>query len=148
MSGLVEPLLRSTRRSTTPLKVLVLVVVAGLPMISRLLRTPVGAFSMFERLERYHLRLFASTPSGEHEVRLRTLGPHLSLSAQQIVLPAENNAIGADQVPLVAGGLDDLAALVCKLEPGATSTRAQLTRTPLGSSAWTQVVDHPCRSQP
>lgn len=141
----MQPLLRSISRNATPLKVLVLGVVVGLPLLSRLLGTPVGAFSMFERLERYHLRLYARTPAGVREVPLRTLAPHLSRAARRIVLPAQSNAIGADQVPLLAGGLDDLAVLVCKLEPGATSTRAELTRTPLDASAWTEVVDQPCR---
>jgi hypothetical protein len=127
------------------LKVVVLVVVLCLPLVSRSLGTPVGAFSMFERLERYRLMLFVRTAAGEREVHLRRLAPHLSHAAQRIVMPAECNAWGADQVQLLAGGLDDLAALVCQLQPEAISVRAELIRTPLRSNAWTQALEHPCR---
>lgn len=140
----MRSLLQSISRNASQLKVLVLVAVGCLPLVSRLLGTPVGAFSMFERLERYRLEVSARTLGGEREVPLRTLAPHLSRSAQRIVMPAASNALGADQVPLLAAGLDDLAALVCELRPGASSARVQLTRSPLNASAFTQVVEHPC----
>ena len=124
-----------------------LAVVLCLPVVSRSLGTPVGAFSMFERLERYRLTLHVRTAAGERQVALKRLIPHLSQAAQRIIMPAESNALGADQVPLLAGGLPDLAVLVCRLHPGATSARVQLTRSPLRSNPWTQAVEHSCKSQ-
>jgi hypothetical protein len=90
--------------------------------------TFVGAFSMFTRLERYHLELAVRTASGEQPVALRSLAPHLSKEAKRVILPAQGYAIGADQVDLVAGGLDDIARLVCDLRPEATHALARLSR--------------------
>lgn len=94
----------------------------------------VGSFTMFKRLERYHLELWLETEHGEREVPWRSLAPHLSLEAARILLPAEGFAVGADQVDLVATGLPDLARLGCALHPEARSARVQMTRDPFDSS--------------
>jgi hypothetical protein len=98
------------------------------PFLARAAGTPLGAFSMFARLERYHLELTIQTPSGEEPLKLNRLAPHLSRDARRVILPAAGYAVGGDQVDLLEGGLEDIARLVCQLRPRARAVRARLYR--------------------
>jgi hypothetical protein len=85
---------------------------------------------MFSRVVRYHLDLGVRLGGTERRVSVRSLAPHLSRAARPIVLPAEGQAIGADQVDVVAFGLGDLARLLCELHPEADRAAARLTDDP------------------
>jgi hypothetical protein len=85
---------------------------------------------MFHRVVRYHLDLGVVGRGTERAVSVRSLAPHLSRQARPILLPADGQAIGADQVDVVAHGLPDLARLLCELHPGAERARARLTQDP------------------
>jgi hypothetical protein len=117
------------------------------PFVSRAFGSYVGASTMYTRLERYHLQLSVQTPTGAEPVSLRSLAPHMSRDARNTLLPAEGHAVGADQVAIVAGGLGDLAHLLCSTHPQAISARAQLERSGLFDPQVTfQVADRPCGS--
>lgn len=104
------------------------------PFVAQASGSVVGSFTMFNRIERYHLELWLETPEGARQVRLRTLAPHLSRDAARILLPAEGFAVGADQVDLVADGLTDLARLVCSLHPEARAASVRMVRDPFDAS--------------
>jgi len=115
------------------------------PFVAQAYGTFVGAFAMFTRLERYHIAASVRTPSGEQPVALRSLAPHLSKEAKRVILPAQGYAIGADQVDLVAGGLGDIARLVCELRRDAASARVELDRGPLSQPATSRTqAELPC----
>jgi hypothetical protein len=116
------------------------------PFVAQASGTFVGAFTMFSRLERYHLELGIVTASGEEPVNLSTLRPHLSRDARRVILPAQGYAVGADQVDVLAGGLVDIARLVCELRPSANAAQVRLYRGPFGrrETALTQ-AEQPCR---
>jgi hypothetical protein len=113
---------------------LLLALVVLPPFAAQVSGTVVGSYTMFSRLERYHIELVQKDTAGQHRLSLRALRPHLSPAARRILLPAEGHAVGADQIDLVVDGLADLARLVCALTPGATSATARLTRDPFDSS--------------
>jgi hypothetical protein len=100
------------------------------PFFAQATGNVVGSFTMFNRLERYHIELSTITPEGIEAVPIRTLARHLSPEARRILLPAEGYAVGADQVDLTVFGLTDLAKLLCARHPGALRARARLTRDP------------------
>jgi hypothetical protein len=100
------------------------------PFVAQAAGSMIGSFTMFNRLERYHLELWIETARGKREIPFQSLAPHLSPEAARILLPAEGYGVGADQVDLVAAGLPDLARLGCALYPEAESARVELTRDP------------------
>jgi hypothetical protein len=101
------------------------------PFVARAFGTGLGAFAMFTRLERYHLDLGVQTRAGEERVEVRSLAPHLSRDARQIILPAASHGFGQEQIDELAGGLADIGVLLCALRPDAVSARARLSRGPL-----------------
>lgn len=100
------------------------------PFLAQASGSVVGSFTMFNRIERYHLETWIETEQAERSVRLRVLAPHLSPEAARILLPAEGYAVGADQVDVVANGLADIARLLCELYPNARGARVRLVRDP------------------
>jgi hypothetical protein len=98
------------------------------PFFAQATGTVVGSYTMFNRIERYHLELAALTQVRNQRVSVRSLAAHLSPEARVILLPADGFAVGADQVDLTIAGLPDLARLVCALRPEATAARAALVR--------------------
>ena len=100
------------------------------PLVSQASGSVVGAYTMFHRVVRYHLDLGVVEHGTERAVSVRSLAPHLSRPARPILLPADGQAIGADQVDVVANGLPDLARLLCNLYPGSERARARLTQDP------------------
>ena len=99
---------------------LVLIVLAtlGPPLLLRALGTGVGSFSMFTQPIRYHLRIVLEQRDGKLEpFPVRQLDGHLGRDARRIVLPAQDWFVGETHAELVAGGLVDLGALVCRLTP-------------------------------
>jgi hypothetical protein len=127
---------RSVDGEVTPRKpprgvLLALLLLASLPpFVAQATGSTVGSFTMFNRLERYHVELHALSPGRDAVVPLRTLSAHLTREAKRIILPAGGWAIGADQVDVVGAGLSDLARWVCAIEPSATFGRAVLLRDP------------------
>ncbi len=120
-----------------------------LPLLARASGNVVGAFSMFEHLERYRLELSVHAAGGWRPVPVRALAPHLSRDAKRMILPAATDTVGADQVRLVSDGLDDIARLLCRLEPDATEASVRLVRAPLGArDAVTQRTERPCNRLP
>jgi hypothetical protein len=85
---------------------------------------------MFHRVVRYHLDLGVIENGVERAVSVRSLAAHLSRPQRPILLPADGQAIGADQVDVIANGLPDLARLLCHLHPGSERARARLTQDP------------------
>jgi hypothetical protein len=115
------------------------------PFFARACGTSVGAFSMFSRMERHHLEIELVGASGVRPLALERLRPHLSRDARQIVLPAAGYPLGADQVDLLAGGLDDLARLACELDTGATAARVRFYRGAPGATELTPMrTELPC----
>jgi hypothetical protein len=100
------------------------------PFIAQASGSVVGSFTMFARLERYHIELEVMTAEGARAVTLATLGPHLTPEARRILLPAAGYAVGADQIDLTVAGLADIATLLCALHPHAESARVRLVRDP------------------
>lgn len=109
------------------------------PWLSRAFSWPVGDFAMFSSIERYHLDLSLEIGAQSRPVQLRSLAPHLSRDARNVILPAASNAFGKDQADLLQGGLRDLAQLLCELNPQATRARARLGRGPLPSQGSRQL---------
>jgi hypothetical protein len=105
-----------------------LAVVLAQPLVAKALGSPVGRYSMFMRIERYHLDLFVHTKQGERAVSLDSIAPHLYRDSFGILLPARSTAVGADQVDLVEGGIGDIAELLCRLHPEAESARVRFLR--------------------
>ena len=103
----------------------------SLPFVARALGTGIGAFSMFTHLEQYHLDVSVRTASGEEPLPLATLAPHLSQDARQVILPAAGHGFGEEQIDDLTSGLPEIGALVCALQPTASSARARLSRGPL-----------------
>jgi hypothetical protein len=102
---------------------------------------------MYTRLERYHLQLSIRGSTGDQPISLRTLAPHLSRDAKSMLLPAEGHAVGADQVAIVAGGLGDLAELLCSIYPEAILAHVELERSGLNDQeVKVQLADRPCGS--
>lgn len=108
------------------------------PFVAQASGSVVGSFTMFNRIERYHLELWLETPEGERQIRLRSLAPHLSRDAARILLPAEGFAVGADQVDLVADGLTDIARLGCALHPVARTASVRMVRDPFDATRASQ----------
>jgi hypothetical protein len=100
------------------------------PLVSQASGSVVGSFTMFNRVVRYHLELQVRENGARRRVSVHSLAPHLSRAQRPILLPAEGQAIGADQVDVVAHGLGDLARLLCELHPRAEHARATLTQDP------------------
>ena len=103
----------------------------GTPFVARLREYPVGDWAMFSSIERYHLDLSVSEPTGTTIVPVRSLAPHLSRDAKFVILPGASNGFGKDQTDLLAGGLADIGALLCELHPAASSADVRLGRGPL-----------------
>jgi hypothetical protein len=97
---------------------LLVVLALAPPFVLRAFGSGVGSFSMFTGPVRYHLRIIVERPDGGREqFPVRALEPHLGRDARRIVLPAEQWFVGETHAELVAGGLDDLGLLVCRLRP-------------------------------
>ncbi len=117
-----------------PVLCLLLALVVLPPFVAQATGTVVGSYTMFNRLERYHLELSKTKAGVEERVRLRAIARHLSPQAKPILLPADGYSVGADQIDLTIAGLPDLARLLCRLDPKATATRVTLTRDPFDPS--------------
>lgn len=117
-----------------PVLCLLLALIVLPPFVAQATGTVVGSYTMFNRLERYHLELHKTKPGGEERVTLRSIADHLSAQAKPILLPADGYSVGADQIDLALAGLPDLALLLCALDPEATRARATLTRDPFDPS--------------
>lgn len=119
------------------------------PFVARGLGTGLGAFSMFTRIERYHLELFSrrsADANSEERVLVGTLAPHLSPDAQQVILPAAGYGFGQEQVEELSRGLPDLGRLLCELRPDAESSRVALSRGLVREHVMTTLeVQVPCR---
>lgn len=100
------------------------------PFIAQASGAVVGSFTMFARLERYHIELEVVTAEGGRKVTLASLAPHLTPEARRILLPADGYAVGADQIDLTVAGLADIAALLCAVHPQARRARVRLLRDP------------------
>jgi hypothetical protein len=110
----------------------VLLLLATLPpFVAQASGSVVGSYTMFNRIERYHVELSVVLPEGERRVPLRSIAPHLTHESRPILLPADGYALGADQVDVVAETLPDLARLCCELYPGARAVHARLLRGPV-----------------
>jgi hypothetical protein len=105
------------------------------PFVARAFGFPIGDFSMFTRIERYHLELGVNTEAGFESVPVPSLARHLSRDARAVILPAASNAFGKDQTDLLAGGLGDLGRLLCELHPNALSATVRLGRGALPGQA-------------
>src|SRR5688572_8950405 len=128
-----------------PLLLALLFLAVAPPFLARACGTRIGAFGMFARLERHHLEIEVVRPSGSNRLALGRLVPHLSRHARLIVLPAAGYPLGADQVELLAGGLHDLARLVCELEPFASAARVRFYRGEPGAAVLVETrVEVPC----
>lgn len=110
--------------------VALLVAIVVPPFLAQATGTVIGSYTMFNRLERYHLALTVDTAEGTRRIQLRSVARQLSPEARRILLPADGHGVGADQVDLIVPGLSDLAAWLCALEPEATRARAVLSRDP------------------
>jgi len=107
----------------------VLLVLATLPpFVAQASGSVVGSYTMFNRIERYHVELGVVLPEGERRVLLRSLAQHLTHESRPILLPADGYAMGADQVDVVAETLPALARLCCELYPAARAAHARLVR--------------------
>jgi hypothetical protein len=104
------------------------VLAATPPFVARAFGTGLGAFSMFTRLERYHLELSVETPSGSERVAVPSLAPHMSRDAAQVILPASSYGFGQEQIDELEAGLGDLGTLLCALRPDARAARLRLFR--------------------
>jgi hypothetical protein len=101
------------------------------PFIAQWCDSVVGAFTMFRRIERYHIDLEVTDAARvKRLVSLPSIAPHLTPEAQRILLPAEGRGAGADQIDVAIAALPDLAALLCKLETRAISAEARLSSDP------------------
>jgi hypothetical protein len=110
----------------------VLLLLATLPpFVAQASGSVVGAYTMFNRIERYHVELSVVLPDGERRVLLRSLAQHLTHESRPILLPADGYAMGADQVDVVAETLPDLARLCCEFYPAARAAHARLVRGPV-----------------
>jgi hypothetical protein len=105
--------------------------------VAHALGTPgVGSFSMFTRTVRYRLRLAVEGPSGPPAlVSLDALAPHLGRDARRVLLPARRFVLGETDAELLAGGLGDLARLLCRLRPDAVHAVVVLERQSLEGAA-------------
>jgi hypothetical protein len=117
------------------------------PLVAQASEAVVGSYTMFHRIVRYHLDLGVVEQGTERAVSVRSLAPHLSRPARPILLPADGQAIGADQVDVVANGLPDLARLLCDLHPGSERARVRLTQDPFDTrETLERSADLSCRS--
>ena len=109
----------------------VLLLLATLPpFVAQASGSVVGSYTMFKRIERYHVELSVVLPEGERRVLLRSIAEHLTRESRSMLLPADGYALGADQVDVVAETLPDLARLCCELHPTAHAAHARLVRGP------------------
>jgi hypothetical protein len=124
----------------------VLLLLATLPpFVAQASGSVVGSYTMFNRIERYHVELGVVLPEGERRVLLRSLAEHLTHESRPILLPADGHALGADQVDVVAETLPDLARLCCELYPRARAARARLQRGPVdGTHSRAQTSELTC----
>lgn len=113
-----------------PVLCLLLALAVVPPFVSQATHSVVGAFTMFNRVLRYHLELEVTEAGRSRRVTVRSLAPHLSRMSRAILLAADGDAVGADQVDVVAGGLDDLTRLLCDIHPTAEHAGARLTDDP------------------
>jgi hypothetical protein len=110
----------------------VLLLLATLPpFVAQASGSVVGSYTMFNRIERYHVELSVVLPEGERRVLLRSLAQHLTHESRPILMPADGYAMGADQVDVVAETLPDLTRLCCELYPAAGAAHARLVRGPV-----------------
>ena len=117
------------------------------PLVAQASGSVVGSFTMFNRVVRYHLELRVRENGTERRVTVHSLAPHLSRAQRPILLPAEGQAIGADQVDVVAHGLSDLTQLLCHLHPQAEHARATLTQDPFDAQKTLErTAELTCRS--
>lgn len=108
---------------------LVLAAMLALPVTSYLSGSTVGSYRMFTTMLRYRLSLTAITAAGRRtELPLAELSPHLGADARRTVMRASQPVLGETGAELLAGGLDDLGALGCKLAARATRVEVVLER--------------------
>src|SRR5688572_9262998 len=118
------------------------------PLVSQASGSVVGSFTMFNRVVRYLLDLTVREDGAERRVSVHSLAPHLSRASRPILLPAEGQAIGADQVDVVAHGLADLTRLLCDLHPRAERARATLRQDPFDErKTLERAAELACRSE-
>lgn len=109
-----------------PVLCLLLALATVPPFVSQATGSVVGSFTMFHRVLRYHLDLEVTEGGRTRAVSVRSVATHMNRMARVILLPADGDAVGADQVDVVAQGLPDLTRLLCDLYPGADRARARL----------------------
>jgi len=109
-----------------PVLCLLLVLATVPPFVSQAAGSVTGAFTMFNRIVRYHVDLRVVGSRGERSITVRELVPHLSREARAVLYFADGYTVGADQVDVIAAGLPDLARLLCELFPDAREARARL----------------------
>jgi hypothetical protein len=117
-----------------PVLCLLLVLATVPPFVSQATHSVVGSFTMFNRVLRYHLDLEVREDGRTRPVTVRSLAPHLSRMSRAILLPADGQAVGADQVDVVANGLGDLTRLLCDVHPNAETVRARLIQDPFDAA--------------
>lgn len=87
-----------------------------LPPFGRLAGLPgVGSYSMFSNLGEYRLSVEMETASAPRRLDLRELGPHLGNDARRVLLPGSRWRSGETSVELLAGALQPIGDLVCRL---------------------------------
>ena len=119
------------------------------PFVAQASGSVVGSYTMFNRIERYHVELGVVLPEGERRVLLRSVAEHLGRESRTMLLPADGYALGADQVDVVAESLPDLARLCCELYPSARGARARLLRGPADAThTREQTAELTCPSRP
>lgn len=97
---------------------LLCVAVLALPVLGALGVTPVGAFRMFTDPIRYRLQIAAAGPDGAAlEVPVGSLRPHVTGDTWRVLAGSHDFRIGETQARLLPGELEDLAELVCRLDP-------------------------------
>ncbi len=117
-----------------PVLAVLLVLATVPPFVAQASGSVVGSYTMFNRIERYHVELGVALPEGERRGLLRSLSQHLTRESRPILLPADGYAMGADQVDVVAESLPDLARLCCELYPTARAAHARLVRGPVDAT--------------
>lgn len=130
-----------------PVLCLLLALAVVPPFVSQATHSVVGAFTMFNRVVRYHLDLEVTEAGRSRQVTVQSLAPYFTRMSRAILLPADGDAAGADQVDVVAHGLDDLARLLCDVHATAERTRVTLTDDPFDRRLTRQrAAERSCRS--
>ncbi len=128
-----SPAARSGARPPLGLVLAVAVAILGVPWLSP---AGVGSWSMFAAPVEYRLDV-AAWDAGPvpRRVPLRSLRPHLGFDARRVITPADEYVVGETNAALLAGGLDDLASLVCALSADTRQVRVVLRRRHLDHTA-------------